>query len=82
MTLQPDLCQTCSQTTLLVFPRDGSIAVTTSISAPTSVITTKYSCYFYYRCNRQYKKVQVGNDQQMAQSENYSHFINRGVGKN
>ena len=24
MTVQPDLCQTCSETTLLVFPRDGS----------------------------------------------------------
>ena len=24
VTLQPDLCQTCSETTLLVFPRDGS----------------------------------------------------------
>ena len=24
MTEQPDLCQTCSETTLLVFPRDGS----------------------------------------------------------
>ena len=26
-------------------------------------------------------KVQVGNDQEMAQSERYSHFIDRGVGK-
>ena len=24
VTVQPDLCQTCSETTLLVFPRDGS----------------------------------------------------------
>ena len=24
MTVQPDLCQTCSETTLLVFPRGGS----------------------------------------------------------
>ena len=27
------------------------------------------------------KKVQVGNDQEMAQSERNSHSINRGVGK-
>ena len=25
MTVQVDLCRTCSETTLLVFPRDGSI---------------------------------------------------------
>ena len=25
MTVQPDLCQTCSETTLLVFPRSGSL---------------------------------------------------------
>ena len=24
VTVQPDLCRTCSETTLLVFPRDGS----------------------------------------------------------
>ena len=29
-----------------------------------------------------FKKVQVGNDQEMAQSERNSHSINRGVGKN
>ena len=29
-----------------------------------------------------YEKVQVGNDQEMAQSERNSHSINRGVGKN
>ena len=28
------------------------------------------------------KKVQIGNDQEMAQSERNSHSINRGVGKN
>ena len=28
------------------------------------------------------KKVQVGNDEEMAQSERNSHTINRGVGKN
>ena len=28
------------------------------------------------------EKVQVGNDQEMAQPERYSHSINRGVGKN
>ena len=28
------------------------------------------------------KKVQVGNDQEMAQSERNSHSLNRGVGKN
>ena len=28
------------------------------------------------------KKVQVGNDQEMAHSERNSHYINRGVGKN
>ena len=28
------------------------------------------------------KKVQVGNDQEMVQSERNSHSINRGVGKN
>ena len=28
------------------------------------------------------KKVQVGNDQEMAQSERNAHSINRGVGKN
>ena len=27
------------------------------------------------------KKVQIDNDQEMAQSERYSHSINRGVGK-
>ena len=27
MTVQPDLCQTCSETTLLVFPRGGSYIV-------------------------------------------------------
>ena len=27
------------------------------------------------------KKVQVGNDQEMAQSERNSHSVNRGVGK-
>ena len=27
MTLQPDLCRTCSETTLLVFSRDGSNSV-------------------------------------------------------
>ena len=26
MTVQPDLCQTCSETTLLVFPRGGSFS--------------------------------------------------------
>ena len=29
-----------------------------------------------------YEKVQVGNEQQMKQSERNSHSINRGVGKN
>ena len=28
------------------------------------------------------KKVQVGNDEEMAQSKRNSHTINRGVGKN
>ena len=28
------------------------------------------------------KKVQIGNDQEMAQPERNSHSINRGVGKN
>ena len=27
------------------------------------------------------KEVKVGNDQEMAQSERNSHFVNRGVGK-
>ena len=27
MLVQPDLCQTCSETTLLVFPRGGSFTV-------------------------------------------------------
>ena len=31
---------------------------------------------------KMYNKVQVGNDQEMAQSERTSHSINRGVGKN
>ena len=30
---------------------------------------------------QKYKKVEVGNDQEMAQSERNSHFKNRGVGK-
>ena len=29
-----------------------------------------------------WKKVQVGSDQEMAQSERNSHFTNRGIGKN
>ena len=33
-------------------------------------------------CHREKKKVYVGNDQEMAQSERNSHSINRGVGKN
>ena len=28
-----------------------------------------------------YKRVQVGNDQEMVQSERHSHSMNRGVGK-
>ena len=32
--------------------------------------------------NKRRKKVQIGNDQEMAQSERNSHSINRGVGKN
>ena len=32
--------------------------------------------------NYTFKKVQVGNDQEMAQSERYSHSINRGMGNN
>ena len=31
--------------------------------------------------NDSFKKVQVGNDQEMAQSERNSHSTNRGVGK-
>ena len=33
------------------------------------------------RYHSPFKKVQVGNDQEMAQSERNSHSINRGVGK-
>ena len=29
VTVQPDLCQTCSETTLLVFPRQGSYLMVT-----------------------------------------------------
>ena len=32
--------------------------------------------------SRDETKVQVGNDQEMAQSERNSHSVNRGVGKN
>ena len=31
---------------------------------------------------RAFKNVQIGNDQEMTQSERNSHSINRGVGKN
>ena len=31
MTVQPDLCRTCSETTLLVFPRDGSFDRTVNV---------------------------------------------------
>ena len=30
VTVQPDLCRTCSETTLLVFPRSGSNIITSS----------------------------------------------------
>ena len=32
VTLQPDLCRTCSETTLLVFPRGGSNAVMKAVT--------------------------------------------------
>ena len=38
--------------------------------------------FFEMEDSLRYKKVKVGNDQEMAQSERNSHTTNQGVGKN
>ena len=40
MTVEPDLCQNCSETTLLVFPRDGSFIENDSL--------VSYQCFILF----------------------------------
>ena len=41
-----------------------------------------HSCEEIFNRHEKHKKVQVGNDQEMAQSEKKSRYSKRGVGKN
>ena len=67
---------------------------TASISTLNQILFSKKSdnCQIFFYCfskltksnllfGRYLKKVQIGNDQEMAQSERNSHSINRGLGK-
>ena len=50
VTVQPDLCQTCSETTLLVFPRDGSF-IDTMVHLLDLVCTCIYPISGNYPCS-------------------------------
>ena len=73
MTVQPDLCRTCLETTLLVFSRDGSFILKDPISDehPQDHLSSVFL-----------QKFKVDNDQKMAQSERNSHFKNQKDGEN
>ena len=55
MTVQPDLCQTCSETTLLVFPRGGSFHVLVCATQKIKIDVIKnynFSVCFCVYCTR------------------------------
>ena len=56
--------------------------VSTDFAFPSSIINEINETNNVTKITANTKKVQIGNDQGMAQSERNSHVLNRGVGKN
>ena len=72
MTVQADLCQTCSETTLLAFPRGGSFAFVTSWSKERLVLnikrTLQHRVSYFFPFNHLVQMLKFVND------FNFTHF--------